>query len=326
MPISDSSPFRHLSEEESHQLFEDCHAGKTDIFCGEEPSVPNCPDRHQLVGTRYLSATPEELLEVAKNLGDTKAPAKELIEKAYQLICEAHLVSRNIEHWNTKVNRHHLSEKIHNLVYGLKDIDNTTDKVPRKSLLVAYENMRGHTVSEKTATERFNQWLKDEIRLDNFLSTIGYSNHSSNHDPDLLKTLYDNGWIEQVHMSRGVHIIVPKKTKPAGKPKRKVQINSHITAPYWTTTDAWWPEADPEILKQRREKLLCDKEANFKSAFQIANELEQYDLYRDVLERKRSSKKRLSNTRRDSESRQFLPKSGPRDNDTGKFKKKKKIP
>lgn len=309
-----------LTHEEQRDLIERSTTGEHQIFAGETATGPGGPNRHTIHSGQYFEASPQEIIDVAKHIAQPGESSEKTIKRAYELICESHLVSRNIAHWNAKARRGHVSLGIADLVMSTLE-EGSDDLLPvnRKALLVAFEEMRGESVSASTASDRFNEWLRDIVRKDDFLIAIGYNHRGGSSDQDRIKMLNANGWIDEVNISGDVHISVPAATEPAKEIKHEGAC-SHPTEPYWNTTDTWWPEADPERIEHLRKRIFDSTGANFITAYQAKQELQRYHRWRDVQKvAKVANKQKKRRTRKDAETGHFLPKSPPQDPDSGKF-------
>ena len=95
------SLFDHLSLEEQQAMIARSSSGEHPIFSGETASgVQIDTRRHTIHSGQFFEVEPEQLIDVAKHMTQNGDSAEKIIEKAYALICEAHLTSRNIKHWN----------------------------------------------------------------------------------------------------------------------------------------------------------------------------------------------------------------------------------
>jgi hypothetical protein len=310
-----------LTHEEQRDLIERSTTGEHQVFAGEKASGPGGPNRHTIHSGQYFEVSPQELIDVAKHIAHPGESSEKTIKRAYELICESHLVSRNIDHWNAKIRRGHVSTAIANLVMStLEEGSDDLRPVNRKALLVAYEDMRGESVSAATASDRFNEWLRDLVRKDDFLSAIGYYHRSGDIDQKRIKTLYANGWIQEVNISGAVHIFVPMATRPAKEIEHDGSC-SHPTESYWKTTDTWWPEADQEKIEYLRKQIFDPTGAHFITAYQAKQELQRYHQWREVQKvAKMANEPKKRRTRKDAETGHFLPKNPPQDPDSGKFR------
>ncbi|MDB4313976.1 hypothetical protein N9953_02220 [Akkermansiaceae bacterium] len=307
-------------------LIERSTTGEHQIFAGEAASGPGGPTRHTIHSGQYFEVSPQDLIDVAKHISQPGESSEKTIKRAYELICECHLVSRNIDHWNAKVRRGHVSPAIDELVMSTLEED-TDDLRPinRKALLVAFEKMLGESVSAATASERFNEWLRDIVRKDDFLSAIDYSHRDGKINQERIQMLYANGWIEEINISGDVHVLVPIATRPT-KVIEPDNSYSHPTEPYWNTCDVWWPEADPDRIEYLRKQIFDSTGANFVTGYRAKQELQQYHKWRDVQKvAKAASEPKKRRTRKDAETGQFAPKNPPQDPDSGKFRKKSQI-
>ena len=286
-PLADfdgkASPPLHGIKDTSPDLYLSC---KENPFFSKEAKAATHPSPPRTSGdgffnTCYLEVSPKELLEVAKHLTNAAENPKEAIEKAYALITESYNFSRGVHYWNYKVECDHVSPAIHNLVeaHTIQSGENK-GSAPRAKLLQGFEKLLGNNIAEGTASDRFNHYLKEEIRLEDFLFEIGYSPHSENHDLEKINLLYENKWIRQVNIGSSVLILPPERTQPI-KRKRKPKPSEHPTEPYWNTKDSWWPEADPEILKKQREQILRGR-GQFFWAYEAKKILQSYLEWRKI--------------------------------------------
>jgi len=112
-----------------------------------------------------FEASPTELLDIAKHLDHEGEATGKTIERAYSLICEAHVFSRNLKHWNEKSKRDHVSQSIHDLAEA-HTIKESPDKgkVPRVPLLQAFLGEKKLPSNKTDAGKIFNRWVKETLR------------------------------------------------------------------------------------------------------------------------------------------------------------------
>lgn len=143
------NPFEDLSNEEQRAMIALSSSGEHPIFVGEEASGPKTSPRHIVHSGQYFEVEPEQLIEVAKHLAAEKEPAQKTIERAYALICEAHLTSRNIQHWNEKTRRNHVKKSVHDIVEAHVISEGKDEgKVSRAKVLSAFLKSKGRKSNE----------------------------------------------------------------------------------------------------------------------------------------------------------------------------------
>jgi|GEM_PF-1898031 len=262
------NPFEHLTTEEQRALIARSSSGEHPVFAGEEAGGPITSDRHQVHAGRYFEVEPEQLLEVAKHIAASGEAAEKTVQRAYALICEAHLVSRNIRHWNEKARRGHVSDAIHSLVEEhLLRKGNDAGKVVRADLLGAFVKQRGGASNERDVRRIFNRWVTESLRLRSFLEEIPWNPSAPDFDGGLSKTLCEKGWIRWLHIGSSGFLILPEQTeKPLTSPRRKRKSGEHETAPWWGTKTVWWPAPSAKEIAEFKAEYLVDKQKHFRSA------------------------------------------------------------
>lgn len=329
------SPYPGKPGIDSKEVYEACSNGELEIFSGEKPTPASLPDRLSVIPGRNFSVDPETLIDVAKHIADPITPSQRIVEKAYEIICEAHLLSRNLAHWNEKAENHHLDPAIKKITDAhAKEIEKGIFHCPRKAVLVAFEKHLGNEVSESTASENFNEWIRESTRTDEFLEAIHYNHHDSQHDRHLFNMLITSGWIECLSMGSRVEYYPPRPISPAiplieSPPTLRSDFRSKATVlcletePYWNSEDRWWPNPDKETLEAKKREILTANGQFFLSPFIAARTLEKYAFWREAwAERKRRHQKPPATPRKDSETGHFIRKKPAQDPDTGKFRKK----
>lgn len=279
------SPYSHLSEEEQRALDERCSNGDEFIFAGEEITTPGglATAHSGLIGNLF-EVSPTDLLEVAKHLDREGERPKKTIERAYSLICEAHVFSRNLKHWNDKSKRDHVSQVIHDLVeeHVVSDGKNQ-GKVPRIPLLQAFLKKVKGTSNSTEAGKIFNRWVKETLRRKSFENNIPWNPKREDFDRKLNSTLSENGWIRWNNFGRGNHLILPQQTKkPDHKSRTKPRKEDHETRPWWNTKTTWWPNPTTEEQKNFKSRFLCDKQSNFRNAYAAKQCLKYFDQWLKV--------------------------------------------
>lgn len=305
-----TSPFADLATDEWQALLARSSSGEHPIFSGEEASGPIIDtSRHTIHSGQFFEVEPEQLIDVAKHMAQDGETAQKTIEKAYTLICEAHLVSRNIRHWNEKTRRGHVSERIHNVVIQ-HEINEGKDKgkVPRLAVLMSFLESRGQ--SSTGARKLFSSWIKETIRKRSYSENIPWNPVREDFDEALNKKLLDKGWIRWFYIGNSGHLMLPEQTvKPRTKPRRKVKKGEHVTRPWWGTKTVWWPAATQEEIKNFKGEYLIDNSKHFRSEYSAKQALMKFDRWLDIMDA----------LKRETENQAHKPKP-KRDSDTGAFK------
>lgn len=169
------SDFDNHSLEEQREMIARSSSGEQPIFTGEEASCPQVDlNRHSIHKGQCFEVNPEQLKHLAKDGESTK----KTIERAYGLICEAHLTTRNIKHWNYKVRRGHVSERLHNIVEEHAITTKTNKgKEPRLDVVKALLESRGVSSNDTQAGKLFNTWVRESLRKEDL--RLRYSLESS---------------------------------------------------------------------------------------------------------------------------------------------------
>ena len=247
-----NKPYSHLSTEDYMALSLSAEYDGEPVFEGEEMYPVSSDGRHALVNTKYLEVSPDQLIDVAKSIDTKKMSYQDVIKKAYALICEAHLISKNLRHWNELVSRNHHSKLINDLVENSQKND---EKQPlRLALLVDFFKAIQSPKSEDSASREFNKWFAYEAKLEDYTATFPYKPNPRNHDIDQYKKRIENGWIRWHTLERERIYIVPEANKPKKDKKTTLKPNQHVTEPYWTTKDAWWPEATKKVIENLKKR------------------------------------------------------------------------
>lgn len=255
-------------------------------FSGEETSPIFGDDRHTGTDTSYLEVSPTELIDVAKHVWQKGDNHIEVIKRAYQIICEAHLTSGNIRRHNEKVRRHGIPEPIFNLV---EQSEKNADGHPlRQPLLAAFMKSLGMGGDPSNASKRFNEWIKESERLRDYSATIPWNPTELGFDKVLDERLRRNGWIQWFYDGGSGFLITPPRTSPVKPLRRKLADGEHVTTPYWETTDVWWPESDKETIEKRKSEYLNAGRDAFRSSYQACAALVKFSKW---LELERQMKK-----------------------------------
>lgn len=320
---------------DSKQIFEACMKGEIDIFNGEKPTTTDIPDRLTLIPGKYLNVAPETLIDVAKHIADPSSSVKKTVAKAYEIICEAHLLSRNLSHWNEKAANHHLDPRFKKIAEDNSEEDaNGLIRCSRKKVLVAFEKTLGNDVSETTASENFSEWIRESVRTEEFLDAIHFDHHDPEHDPHLFNMLIKSGWLERLKIGTAGYYLPPIPTSPTKRLnshqptfrsnlEKKASVISLETEPYWSSEDRWWPNPSNETLRAKRQEFLNATGQYFLSPFIAAGALERYSGWLEVWnERKKRKYQAPSSPRKDSESGQFIGQKRLKDRESGRFRKK----
>lgn len=265
-------------------------------FCGAEANPVFGDDRHCGRDTTYLEVSPEELIDVAKHLAGPGIGHRESVERAYRLICEAHLISGNIQLWNEKARRHHSSEAIFNLVDQAQK--NQRGQPLRQGLLVAFFESLGLGRDATNAAKRFNEWLRQATRLKDYLASVPWNPQMENYDNDIHKQLVKNQWIKWFRIGSAGYIILPSRTQPAKKAPRKLKEGEHVTTPFWSTSDVWWPEADEEEVEHRKSEYLSKSRDAFLSDHHARKALEKFGRWLDLEQQMRAEAKPTKSSKR----------------------------
>jgi len=249
-------------------------------FSGEETSPVFGDDRHAGIDTSYLEVSPSELIDVAKHIWREKDTHQDVIKRAYQIICEAHLTSGNIRRWNEKVRRHGIPEPIFNLV---EQSEKNTDGHPlRQPLLAAFMKSLGMGSDPSNASKRFNEWIKESERLRDYSATIPWNPNDPGFDGVLNERLRKNGWVQWFYDGGSGFLVTPPRTSPAKPLGRKYSDGEHVTTPYWDTTDVWWPVPDKETIEQRKSEYLNAGRDAFRSSYQACGALVKFSKWLEL--------------------------------------------
>jgi hypothetical protein len=223
-------------------------------FAGEEDSPLFGDPRHAGTYTTYLEVSPEQLIDVAKHLSREGIGHREAVKHAYQIICEAHLISGNIRRWNEKVKRDHLPK----LVFDLVDQSEKNDhgQPLRQPLLVAFMKSRNMGGDPSNVSKRFNEWIKESLRREDYKAAILKPRKRILPGMNPYGRHEENGWLQWHVEGSTHHAILPERTSPRQILQQKPATGEHVTKPYWETNDAWWPDPDKETTERRKSKYL----------------------------------------------------------------------
>lgn len=251
-------------------------------FSGEKAEPVSADVRHSAMDTTYLEVSPEQLIDVARHLAGKGLDHQEAVTRAYAIICEAHLVSRNIQLWNEKVRRHHSAEHIFSLVNAAPT--NEQGQPLRVPLLVEFFKARGQGSNATNASKRFNEWFRHSTRLNDYLATVPWNREANNFDPELHKQLLKTGWITWFQIGSSGYLLLPSQTLPAKKAPRKPEEGEHMTRPFWVTNDVWWPQANPKEVERRKSEYLNQARDAFSSPHMATRALEKFERWLDLEE------------------------------------------
>ena len=266
---------------------EEAEPAKTFRFSGEETSPVFGDSRHAGMDTTHFEVSPAELIDVAKHLWRDGMDHQEVIKRAYQIICEAHLTSGNIRRWNEKVKRHHIPEPIFNLVE--RSVKNDRGQPLRQRLLVAFMKSLGMGGDPSNASKRFNEWIRESEREEDYLSTVPWNRADPDFDQPLSERLSENGWIQWYVDGRTGHLITPPRNTPAKPLRRKPAAGEHVTTPYWETTDVWWPDPDKEIIERRKSEYLSAGRDVFLSPYTAQKVLVDFGAWLELDEKRKKA-------------------------------------
>jgi len=279
------NPFDHLTLDEQRALIARSSSGEHPIFSGEEASGPIIdPKRYTIHSGQFFEVEPEQLIDVAKHMAQDGDSIQKTIEKAYTLICEAHLVSRNICHWNEKTRRGHVSERLHSIVTEL-EIKKGKDKgkVARAAVLKAFIESRGMKSNETNDGKLFNKWMKESLRMKDYCNALPWNPSREDFDDGLYKTLIEKGWIRWMNIGSSGYLILPERTqKPRTKSRKKAREGDHITRPWWETKTVWWPDPTKDEVKELRAEYLVDNAKHFRSSYSAKQALEKFERWLDI--------------------------------------------
>lgn len=304
------SDLDNLSLEEQRAMIARSSSGEQPIFTGEEASFPQVDlNRHGIHTGQCFEVDPEQLIDVAKHLAKDGESTKKTIERAYSLICEAHVTSRNIRHWNAKVRRGHVSDRIHKIVEEhIITTKTNKGKVPRLAVTKALLELRGMSSNDTQTGKLFNTWVRESLRKEDYDCAIPWNPVREGFDEALNKTLLDKGWIQWLRIGNAGYLILPEcTTKPITKPKKKVNKDDHVTRPWWGTKKVWWPNPSKEHIRKFKNEYLIDNFKHFKNAHTAQRALYKFDRWLDIMDahKRQSTKLRKSKPKRDSDSGEF---------------------
>ena len=281
------SLFDHLSLEEQQAMIARSSSGEHPIFSGETASgVQIDTRRHTIHSGQFFEVEPEQLIDVAKHMTQNGDSAEKIIEKAYALICEAHLTSRNIKHWNEKTRRGHVSERIHRAVEKHEITKgNDKGKVPRLAVIQALLSQRGVSSDKTNAGKAFSSWIKESLRHRSFENEIPWNHYHQEHTEKLYKQLLDKGWVKWFNIGSAGYLVIPEASEPPNhKPKRKLKLGEHPTRPWWGTKNVWWPAATKGEIKVFKARYLTDNSKNFISAHTAKTALVKFDRWLNIID------------------------------------------
>ena len=278
--LMNKSPFTELSPDQQRDLMDRLHNGDEFVFAGEEYTVPGrLANEHMGLASGLFEVNPEELISVAKHLAQEGDEMSRTIERAYSLICEAHVFSRNLKHWNDKSRRGHVSQALHDCVepHVIKDGEDR-GKVPRMAVIQSFLKSKNKASNKTDAGKIFNRWVKETLRKKSFHEVMPWNPSLSNFDQKLYSSLCEKGWIRWVAVRGGNHFILPSETEqPETKPRTKAKEGDHVTRPWWNTKKTWWPNPSSEEQKKFKSEFLCSKNKLFHSDYSAKRCLRRFD-------------------------------------------------
>ena len=178
-----NDPFDDLSPEEWRVMVARSTSGEAPVFAGEEASGIHTSDRHIVHSGQFFEVEPEQLIEVAKHLAAKGEAVQETVERAYALICEAHLASRNIRHWNEQSRRQWVSKRIDELVEEkMIQTGDHKGKVPRLDLLLAFLSAKSGSSNKTDSGKLFNLWIREHLREEAFDELIPWNPNRADFD------------------------------------------------------------------------------------------------------------------------------------------------
>jgi hypothetical protein len=270
------SPYNDLP---SKEFLEQLDKGELFVFQGERFTIPgDLPNHLQGHSGRLFEVSADKLVSVAQHLSNDHEKSGQTISRAYKLICEAEVFSRNLTHWNDKAQRHHIAKSIHEIV-SENEITSGKDlgKVPRLKLLSAFLKATERPSNPTDAGKIFNRWIHESLRLKDYSREIPWNPSCENYDEQLSHKLYEKGWIRWISIHDNGHLVIPEASKePHTRPRRKLREGEHITRPWWGTKTTWWPSPTKEQTKAFRQEFLCDRDKHFRSSYAAGRCLEKF--------------------------------------------------
>jgi hypothetical protein len=241
-----------------------------------------------------FEVSPEQLIDVAKHLNVNKYDHQEAVCAAYDLICEAHLVSRNIRRWNENARIHHSSPEIHQAVFNAAK--NAQGQPLREAVLVNFFSSLGRGCNPTNASKKFNDWIKEYLRRNDFESYFPWNPVSLGTSPGQNKIYRENGWIKWEYHKRGNYLMVPERTKPKTNQARELKEDEHPTEAYWLTKDVWWPEPKSSEIEEAKSRWLTSNRKAFHSFYIACEALKTFKKWLDSEASLIPSKKKTLNS------------------------------
>lgn len=303
-----SNPFEHLTPDEQRAMVARSSSGEHPIFAGEEAGVIQSDNRHMVLHGQFFEVEPEQLLDVAKHLASSGDSPSKVIEKAYALICEAHLTTRNIRHWNEKTRRNHVKKDIYEIVEGLVIREGPDKgKVSRAQVVSAFLVSKGLRTNETDDRKLFNKWMNDDLRLRSYKSVIPWNPTAKDFDQNLNETLHAKGWIRWFQDGSTGYLLLPEETEePHTKSRRKLRDGEHVTRPWWETKNVWWPSPSQKEISELKRRYFVDKGKHFRTDYVATKALEKFDQWLDLQKKIESrAEPPKKKTKRDSDTGQF---------------------
>lgn len=299
---SEHAPPSEMSGEEYCEALKRVESGDCTIFAEEGAATPYRNVR-KMIGSMYFEVTPEELITVASQLMGEGVRVSDAVERAYALITESHLFSRNLRHWNNKVRRDFVSETVHVLV---EEVSGQNDgQVPRKEILPLLLDRLGKPTNEEDASKLFNRWIKHRVRAREFREL----------SPSAERILGDSSKLDRAWLR------LPTATKPSKSSPRRRKKDEHATAPWWTTEDVWWPEPEKASVEEEKNEYLNSNKSRFKHPYEAKRCLQRFADW--ILEEWKPKSKRSRPLHHKSSGQIVSPKTkGAQRNVEGKFSRK----
>jgi hypothetical protein len=259
-----------------------------------EDGVPFVSDtRHHMEDASMFEVSPEQLIDVAKHFAFKKYEHKEAVAVAYDLICEAHLVSRNIRKWNEKVKTCLFSPEIHQVVVNAAK--NNQGQPLREAVLVDFFSSIARGSNSTNASKKFNEWINEDLRRCKFEGIFPWNPVSSGTSPEQNKTYQKNGWIKWACHARGNHLIVPERTEPKTKLPHEPKKEEHPTEAYWLTKDVWWPEPESSEIEVAKSRWLTSNRKAFHSVYNACEALTAFKAWLELQAALMPAKKQIRN-------------------------------
>lgn len=248
------------------------------VFKGERFTIPaNLPDSLMRHDGRLFEVSAEKLISVAQHIARGQEASGETISRAYQLICEAEVFSRNLSHWNGKADRHHVAKSIHEIVttHTIKSGKNK-GRVPRLDLIAAFLKSNNRESNRTFAGKIFNEWIRETLRHRSFEAVVPHLPMTDS-EAQLYIRMQEKGWIRWLSLHGNGHLVVPSRTeKPKTRSRKKLSKGQHETQPWWGTKTTWWPNPSKGEIKAFRQQYLCNRDQYFQDTSTAGRALEKF--------------------------------------------------